>query len=843
MEVTEKTGKDDYIRIQNARIHNLKGIDVSIPKHRLTVITGVSGSGKSSLAFDTLYEEGKRRYLMFSDTEFMIDAVPGFDSITGLSPTVAVEQRIIRQSNPRSTVGTRIKISHMLAALFANYGERDPAYDDGLPLDASMFQRGAAKGMCVKCLGKGIIHSIDETRMFADREQMVCDIACGLGRRSDTKRMMSEFCTRYGFDLWNSRVKDLSSQQFTLLKYGDHRQSKFPGIIPWVMMLANGALSTSGRLANILTNEGMMERRVCPKCLGTGLGEQAAHTTFHGKTITELENMYIRDLYDFLLDCGDAWNSLLGELRLKLSCMIEVGLFHLALSRPIPTLSGGEIQRLFLASYIITEMDSIIFVFDEPTIGLHETEKENLVRIIRRLVDNGNTVVAVEHDKNFMCAADYIIDIGPDAGTRGGMKIYEGGFPEFLKCRASRTAPYLAEEKGFPVKTAFGPAGKKELILSQANIHNLRDVTVHLPLGIMVGVAGVSGSGKSSLISDTLVPKLKEILKSRCVTGEETRNRDGGREAAAFCADSPEEETAFPSGPDLPASISRSFRHRPAGLSGSEFLRRCYVIDQRPIGRSRTSCPATYTGMFDRIRAMFAGTEAARERGWTAGMFSVNSMGGCPRCKGDGVIHYHVGFGNFIDIICDSCGGSGYVPEVMDVLLDGKNIRQVLEMSVDEAREFFDGKDENICKLLNILQRVGMGYIRLGQATPTISGGESQRIKLAKELAKGKNTKDVLYILDEPTTGLSLSDSERLLQLLDELVQQGASVLITEHDPYILSNCDYIVEMGPGGGTEGGNVIAQGTPAELRSDPASVIGRYLAAPGKETGGSRIGSQE
>lgn len=840
-EVIEKTGKDEFIRIKNARIHNLKGIDVSIPKHRLTVITGVSGSGKSSLAFDTLYEEGKRRYLMFSDTQFMIDAIPGFDSITGLSPTVAVEQRIIRQSNPRSTVGTRIKISHLLAALFANYGERDPAYDDGLPLDVSMLQRGSAKGMCVKCLGKGTVHSIDETALFADREQLICDVACGLGRRGSTRNMLSEFCARHGFDLWNSRVGELSPEQLKLLKYGDGSRSKFPGMIPWITMLTNGSISTSGRLASILTNEGMMARRVCPKCLGTGLGEQAAHTTFHGKTITELENMYIRDLYDFFSDCDDDRNPLLAELRQKLSCMIEVGLFHLALSRPIPTLSGGEIQRLFLASYIITEMDSIIFVFDEPTIGLHETEKENLIRIIRRLVDNGNTVVAVEHDKNFMCAADYIIDIGPDAGIRGGMKIYEGGFSEFLKCRDSRTAPYLAEGKGFSVKTAFRPIGKKELILSHANIHNLQDVTVHLPLGIMVGIAGVSGSGKSSLISDTLVPKLKEVLRSKCVTGEESRDTEGAEaDTDAAAAD---QSMAHPSEMEMSASggsnetvSGGACRRSPAMLSGSGLLRRCYVIDQRPIGRSRTSCPATYTGMFDRIRALFAGTETARERGWAAGMFSVNSTGGCRRCKGDGVIHYHVGFGNFIDITCDSCGGSGYVPEVMEVLLDGKNIREVLEMSVDEAGDFFEGKDESICRLLEILKRVGMGYIRLGQATPTISGGESQRIKLAKELAKGKTTKDALYILDEPTTGLSFSDSERLLQLLDELVQQGASVLITEHDPYILSNCDYLIEMGPGGGTEGGRVIARGTPAELRDDPASVIGKYLEVQREEISG-------
>lgn len=794
--------KNNFIQIKNARVHNLKGINITIPKHKLTVITGVSGSGKSSLAFDTLYEEGKRRYLMFSDTQFMIDAEPGFDSITGLSPTVAVEQRIIRQSNPRSTVGTRIKISHLLAALFTNYGERDPVYDDGLPLDVSMFQRASAKGMCVKCLGRGRTNLINEEAMFADKNQLICDIAHGLGRTGSTRNILCEFASHYGFDLLNSRIKDLSAEQLSLLKYGDRGKSKFPGLIPWITMLINGAFSTSGRLTHLLIQDGLIKQCICPKCLGTGLSEQAAHTTFHGKTITELENMYIRDLYEFLSAYNKGTNPLLSELCTKLSCMIEVGLFHLALSRPVPTLSGGEIQRLFLASYIITEMDSIIFVFDEPTIGLHETEKENLIHIIRRLVDNGNTVVAVEHDENFMREADYIIDIGPDAGIRGGLKICEGEFSRFLQCENSRTAPYLSAEKGFLIKSDFRPVNhKKCLTLSHAAIHNLKDVSVKLPLGIMVGIAGVSGSGKSSLISDTLVPKLKEILKGKCVTGEEKHEMDTDRENMV----SP----------------------NTSNLAGSEFLRRCYVIDQRPIGRSRTSCPATYTGIFDRIRAMFAETETAKKRGFTAGMFSVNSTGGCPRCKGDGAIHYHVGFGNFIDVICDACGGTGYVPEAMEVLLDGKNIRDILEMSVEEAAVFFADKDKNITHLLTILERVGMGYIRLGQATPTISGGESQRIKLAKELAKGKNTKDALYILDEPTTGLSFSDSERLMQLLDELIEQGASIIITEHDPYILSNCDYIIELGPGGGTDGGNVIAEGTPKELRQNKKSIIGKYL----------------
>ncbi len=264
-----------------------------------------------------------------------------------------------------------------------------------------------------------------------------------------------------------------------------------------------------------------------------------------------------------------------------------------------------------------------------------------------------------------------------------------------------------------------------------------------------------------------------------------------------------------------------------ASLSGFEKIKKCYVIDQRPIGRSRTSCPATYTGIFDRIRTLFSETESARERGYTAGLFSVNSSGGCHKCKGDGVIHYHVGFGNFIDIPCDSCDGSGYVPEAMEITLNGKNIRDILNMSVDEAKDFFADKDSKIFRMLSILQRVGLGYIKLGQATPTISGGESQRIKLAKELSKGKNAKDALYILDEPTTGLSFYDSEQLMKLLNELVDQGNSIIVTEHDPYVLSNCDYILEMGRGGGGDGGRLIAEGTPAELKRNPDSIIGRYL----------------
>jgi len=780
---------NDYIEIKGMRIHNLKNIDVKIPRNKLTVITGVSGSGKSSLAFDTLYEEGKRRYLLFSSTQFMVESVPAFDSMTGLSPTVAVEQRIIRQSNPRSTVGTRTKISSMLAILYATYGERESLYDDNIPLSMEMFQKNSPKGMCVKCLGSGIIKKLDEEKLFEDTEQKIEDVSLGLGKRGTTRTMLNSFCKYYNLSI-NQSLNTLTQEQLSFLKYGDGGKSSFMGFIPFITHITNGAFSSTGRLEVILTDAGYMHKATCSKCMGTGLGEQATFTTIGGKTISELENMYIKDLYAFLLETAKTKSTALHkEILIKLACMVDVGLHHLALSRPVPTLSGGEIQRLFLASYIIAEMDSIIFIFDEPTIGLHEVEKHKLIEIIQSLVKRGNTVVSVEHDENFMRCADYIIDLGPDAGAFGGERIFQGSFEDFLLCENSKTAPYLTQNQKMKIKRVYKLADKSRLLtIENANLHNLRNVSVEIPLGLMVGVAGVSGSGKSSLISDTLVPKLKEMLKAKCLMDEEDET-----EAVAV------------------------------NVEGIEYIKKCLVIDQKPIGRSRTSCPATYTGIFDRIRMLFANTEGAKENGYTAGLFSINSEGGCKICKGDGVVHYHVGYGNFIDIDCEACGGTGFVEEAMEITLDSKTIRDILEMSVDEAAVFFTGRDKSIDSMLRTMQRVGMGYIKLGQKTPTISGGESQRIKLAK----GQNSKDAIYILDEPTTGLSFYDSEKLMALMQELVDKGNTVIVTEHDPYVLSNCDYIIEMGAGGGSDGGNVIATGTPKELKNNTNSIIGRYL----------------
>lgn len=788
----------DWIEIKKARIHNLRNIDVRIPKNKMTVITGVSGSGKSSLAFDTLYEEGKKRYLTFSGAQFMIEGEDVFDSISGLSPTVAVEQRVIRQSNPRSTVGTRIKLDTMLAALMANFGVRSPQYDDGMPLEIAMFLKNSPKGMCVRCLGAGSIFHVDEEEIFKDKEVTIENLFHG--NQTHYKHLYSRFEILYHINS-RRRLSSLSQEELRLFQYGDgggnSGSSGYLGVIPWLM--ENYRYHKAHGRDNWVTRLFCVGMKTCPKCGGSGMGEQSLHTTIADKTIRELEDMYICDLYAYLEEKLPSRNKLTDEILAKLRGLKEVGLGHIALSRPIPTLSGGELQRLFLASYLMAGMDSIIFVFDEPTIGLHELEKEKLIRLLRRIVERGNTVIAVEHDENFIRQADYIVDIGPGAGIGGGSRVYEGKLEDFLKVSASRTAPYLCGSSSFPVRKSYRKTeGKKELVLEHASLHNLKEVSVRIPLGVMVGVAGVSGSGKSSLISDTLVPKLKAALKTKCVMEE-------AEEEAS------EESTES------------------AVLNGAENLKGCYIIDQRPIARSRTSCPATYTGIFDRVRECFAGTEQSVKMGYGAGMFSRNSEGGCTRCKGDGIVHNYIGYGNFIDLACEDCEGSGYLPEARAVLLDGKNICDVLQMSVEEALDFFAGKDEGIVRILSILQQVGMGYITLGQATPTISGGESQRIKLAKELAKGRGRggKGYLYILDEPTTGLSLYDTQKLLELLDELVSQGNSVIVTEHDVHILSNCDYIIEMGRGGGRDGGEVIAAGNPKELYKNPNSMIGSYL----------------
>ena len=787
----------NYIKAYGVKKHNLKNIDICIPKGKLTAITGVSGSGKSSFAFDVLYEEGKRKYLSITESQFSLETSNDFERIEGLSPTIGVEQCIIRKSNPLSTVGTKTRLTNALASLFSVSGVTDPEYADGKPLSVDMFQKNSPNGMCLHCLGTGEKKVFDEEKIFEDSNAKLNALLFGFLDRGKSQKKYRAFLEQNGLSP-SQTLGELTDEQLQKLKYGE-RKENFPGIMPLIMNASKYNL-ISQRQIEIITDE-YGKKIICPRCNGVGLNQIASHTRLQDRTFAEVRNMSLTELEKFLLSVEDDKNKkIVNAIRLKIQYLVMLGLGHLSMSRPIPSLSGGELQRLCISAFIMSDFDSLTFIFDEPSIGLHEREKEKLIEVLKNIVSAGNTVIVVEHDESIISIADYIVEIGPGAGTEGGELIFQGEYKEFLNCKNSVVAKYLKDRnyfiENYKHQTKNAPAlhHEEKLSISGAKIHNLKNVSLSIPLYKLVGIAGVSGSGKSSLIAHTLVPKLKMLIRNRVVQNED--------------------EDIY----DYPKELDDVEIH------GTEYINKCYVINQQPIGRTKTSNIATYTGVFDVIRKLFAETEDAKDFGFDMSFFSLNAEGGCPTCGGQGFLVYNVGFGN-INMICDQCNGTGYIEEVLDVNYHNKNIAEVLEMTVKEACGFF--KDvPKIFQILSLLDKVGMGYIKLGQKTTTISGGEAQRIKLAKELGKSRN-KDNIYILDEPTVGLSLKDSEHLIYLLREICNAGNTVIITEHDIDVLSCCDYLFELGPKGGNEGGYLIAEGTPKSLKENSNSIIGGYL----------------
>jgi excinuclease ABC subunit A len=805
----------EYISITGARIHNLKNIDVTIPKDKLVVVTGVSGSGKSSLVFDIIFEEGKRQYLQSIGMLPGITEEDAFDQIAGIGPTVAVQQAIIRQSNPRSVVGTKTKILAYLGLLFAREGRIacsacgatvggdlvcEQCGNAEERLEANYFSANSPTGMCLQCEGRGVRFELVMEKLVPDDNITLRQMLANAGVLSSFGYLLRGRLKPY-VDTSFSQMPDEAKEH---ILYGVQVQHPYP----------RRSLCLYTRLRHLLSRGkdvgGMMVMTPCPECQGYRVGEEARRVTLGGKHIGHIGHMTIVELQAFLKDLPTReplsayGHNLLREVDQKAHYLIHVGLGHLTPYRPMPTLSGGEIQRIFLASHLDSKMDSLIYVLDEPTVGLHEIEKADLLEQIAALRALGNVVIVVEHDKNIIQRAQHIVDFGPLAGVDGGEIIYEGDYAGLLESEPSVTGQYLSGRRAVPRKapheyaTITGTA--PQLTLYHAQTNNLKDVTVRFPLGVLVGVAGVSGSGKSSLVSDTLIPLLDRHFAD---LRERQLDDNGTDEDVEFVMPSPVAER----------------------LDGVAHIAGYSQVSQAPIGRRSISNPASYVNIWPRIRKLFSRQPLAQQRAYSPGHFSFNAEGACPECNGRGSERFWLGGSSFVTSLCAQCQGHRYADEILDVVYRGATIVDVLNMSVTEAAALF-ADTPSIHAMLRVLEQTGMGYITLGQPSPTLSGGEAQRIKLAKEIGRRRKG-NILYVLDEPTAGLSLHDTTALLALLDTLVNRGNSVIVIEHDPTVLSYCDWLIELGPGGGVEGGEIMAEGSPLDLKQNPRSQTGPFL----------------
>lgn len=784
------------ITVRGARIHNLKNIDITIPKNRLIVATGVSGSGKSSLMFDIIFEEGRSQYLKSLGILSGIDDEDKFDSISGLGPTIAVQQSIIRQSNPRSTVGSKTGILNLLCLLYSGEG-KDINSEERLP--PSYFSHNSPNGMCIKCSGRGFYNKIHLEKLVPDDSVTLRAVFIKAGLTPGYERLLERKYGKY----MDAPFVSLSDELKSEVIYGKNVGSNPDKLSYCLTKIFEGHLYRKDEDVSRFYG-----KIICSDCHGFRIGEAARSVFIGGKHIGQLGKMTISELERFLEDLKNKeifsklGENLIKEILDKARRLMEVRLGYLTHYREMPSLSGGEIQRLFLTAHLDSKLDSLIYVLDEPTAGLHEAEKEGILESMKTLRDLGNTVIVVEHDRKTIELADYVIDIGPQAGDLGGEVVYQGDLKGLLACQNSITGRYLSAE-GMPVREQIliDASNQPGLTIKHARTNNLKDLTVSIPMGCLVGVAGLSGSGKSSLISDTLMP----LLKASFLGQSASTNLD-------------EDQTDENEEIDRVETIAEN-------LEGIEMITGYAEISQAPIGRNMNSNPATYIGIWDKIRKLFAEQPIAKERNFTTGHFSFNSKGACSVCGGSGQETIWLGGNLKINKTCGECHGRRYNEEVLTVKVSEKSIYDILEMTVSEAVTFFKDQ-QGILSVLNVMNRIGMGYIKLGQPTPTLSGGEAQRIKLAKEIGK-KRSGNVLYVLDEPTTGLSLYDTAKLIGLLDELVKKGNSVIVVEHDPDLLKGCDWIIELGPSGGEDGGYLIASGTPLTLSKNPNSLTGRYL----------------
>jgi excinuclease ABC subunit A len=817
------------IVLKGGRQNNLKDINISIPKSKLTVITGVSGSGKSSLAFDTIYAEGKRRYLdNLTGSARLQEQLerPEFDSLQGLTPTIAIEQKKGSQ-NPRSTVGTLTGILDYLRMLYAAIGiphcpycgqrlvrlskSKNQCPDCELlfsVLTASAFNPNTHIGACHECNGLGFIYETDSEAVVINDALSVLDGATLWWGKLRGKKPTGNWYVGELYALADSMKVDLNLpwnrlpedfKHAILYGTGDriyHFTYNSRGRDTVISRPAAGALAHITRLFRESKAEDnayrqFMKESSCPVCSRELLCPEARYTTVLGWRLPELTEMPIRQLSGWTKGLEDQLTDsetekirdVLPEIETRLANLMQVGLPYLALSRTAPSLSGGELQRVRLSGQLGTDLVGLTYILDEPSIGLHPKDHRLMIDTMKRLRDKGNTVIVVEHDSETMLAADYIIDIGPGAGIHGGHIIASGSVDDIIGNPASVTGRYLKDDSSRPLRQPREPS--QWLTLSGCTENNLKNITVRFPLHSMCCITGISGSGKSTLVFDTLIPALAEALNHQRLT-------------------------------------SRNFKQ----LSGFEKIDGFIQMDQTPIGKSNRSVPATYIGVFDDIRKIFAAQEDAQELGLEEKHFSFNSdEGQCPTCEGIGQVKIALQYMADHWVTCPDCNGKRYKKQVLDVTYRDKTIADILNMDISQAMELFEDRTE-IYHRLSVLDDVGLSYVKLGQSTTTFSGGEAQRLKLAKELS-GRQKKHMLYILDEPTTGLHFQDIERLIGIFGKLVTAGHTVLIIEHNTDIIRAADWIIDMGPEGGDLGGTVIAAGMPERLRADSNSVTGKYI----------------
>jgi excinuclease ABC subunit A len=825
---------DHYVRVRGARDHNLKNINVDLPRDSLVVFTGISGSGKSSLAFGTLYAEAQRRYFesVSPYARRLIDqiAVPDVDSIEGLPPAVALQQQR-GSSSSRSSVGSVTTISNLLRMLYSRVGD----YPRGAPiLYAEDFSPNTPQGACPHCHGLGHVYDVTETAMVPDASLSIRDRAIAAWPPAWHGQNLRDILVSLGYDI-DTPWRKLPKKDRDWILYTDE-QPVVPVYAGFTPAETRRALkrklepSYQGTFTGVrkyvlqtfrTTQSALMKKRaarfmsgaLCPVCQGKRLKPAALSVVFAGLDIAAASHLTLSDLKALLRQAAShaggrtlwpdekklAAQRIIGSIEQRVETIERLGLGYLSLERATPTLSPGELQRLRLATQIRSNLFGVVYVLDEPSAGLHPSDTEALLEALQQLKASGNSLFVIEHDLEVMRHADWIVDIGPGAGLHGGRVLYSGPLAQFRDVKASFTPAYLFGDAQPVARTPRTPRGW--LNLKGVTRNNLRDLNVAFPLGVFTVVTGVSGSGKSSLVSAALT----ELLADRLV----------GQQAAL----QPEigDEPVLSSSEVASGSI----------IEGSDQVKRVVSINQKPIGRTPRSNLATYTGFFDEVRRLFAATPAAKAHRYSAGRFSFNVEGGrCPTCEGEGFVSIELLFMPSVYAPCPTCHGARYNEATLKVKLRGKNVAEVLSLSVEEACAFF-ADHAAIYRPLRLLNDIGLGYLRLGQPATELSGGEAQRVKLATELQRIPRGA-TLYVIDEPTIGLHPADVDRLMIQLDALVDAGNTLVVAEHEMRVAAAADWIIDLGPGAGSAGGKIVAQGTPLQVAAHPASKTAGYLA---------------